>query len=139
MEHIIKTTKANEMIEVTETVKQDLQHSGVREGIITVFAPHTTVGITIHENAGSDVRLKANKMIEVTETVHQDLQLDGVKRGIYTAYAPHTAAAMASAMGASVKIIVKNGIMKLGTRQGIYLHEFEGPRIRRVCVDIIQG
>lgn len=138
MEHIIKTTTTNEVIEVTETIRQDLKHSGVRGGIITVSVPHTTVGIAIKENADSEVKPKKNGMYEVTEIVNRDLHHTGVTEDIATTFVPHTAGAMASVIGGSVTIIIDSGIMKLGSRQGIYFYEFDGPKTRNINVKIIQ-
>lgn len=55
MEHIIKTNKSDEMINITDIVENDIRESGIEEGLVTVFVPHTTAGVTINENADPDV------------------------------------------------------------------------------------
>lgn len=139
MEHTIMTNAAYEAIEVTEIIRRDLQHSGVREGIVTVFVPHTTVGIAIKENADAHDNPKFSGMFDVTRIVNQDLQHTGVTEDIITTFIPNSAGAMASATGASVSVIIHDGMMRLDSRRGIYFYEFDGPRTREINVKIIQG
>jgi len=130
MEHVIKTTKPSEMIEITDIIKQDLLSSKITEGIVTVFMPHTTAGITINENADFDVK-------------HDILSTLGKlfpKRGEYRHREGNSDAHLkASVMGSSVTVIIENGSMKLGTWQGIYFCEFDGPRTRKFYVKIMRG
>jgi len=130
MEHVIKTMKPSEMIEITDIIKQDLLSSKITEGIVTVFMPHTTAGITINENADFDVK-------------HDILSTLGKlfpKRGEYRHREGNSDAHLkASVMGSSVTVIIENGSMKLGTWQGIYFCEFDGPRTRKFYVKIMQG
>ncbi len=130
MEHIIKTMKPNEMIEITDMIKQDLQNSKITEGTVTVFIPHTTAGITINENADSDVK---HDILNTLEKLFP-------KRGEYRHREGNSDAHLkASVMGSSVAVIIENGSMKLGTWQGIYFCEFDGPRTRKFYVKIMQG
>jgi len=115
---------------ITANVKIALKESGVREGLCVVYCPHTTAGITINENADPDVR--------------QDLVLamDGAfpDRAEFR-HAEGNSAAHAKTLctGASVSIPIANGKLLLGTWQGIYFAEYDGPRQRRYYVKIMEG
>lgn len=130
MEHIIKTSKGSQMIDITEIIRQDIRESGIKEGLAIVFVPHTTAGITINENADPDV-------------LHDILLgLDKVfsKRSEYLHFEGNSDAHIkASYMGSSSTIIIENGELKLGTWQGLYFCEFDGPRTRKVYVKLIKG
>jgi len=139
MEYIIETTENNEVIEVTEIIEEDLERSGIRAGIIKVSVPHTTAGIAIKENAGPEMKLKVRGMHDVTEKVNQDLHHTGVTKDTTVTFVPDSASAKAAVVGGSVNIIINSGVMKLGSRQGIYFYEFDGPRTRKFDVTIIQG
>ncbi len=130
MEHIVQTTKHNQMLNITHLVQEDVKDSGARSGIVTIFIPHTTAAVTINENADSDV-------------VHDILLgLDKVSpdRREYLHFEGNSPAHIkASMMGSSTTIIIENGKLKLGTWQGIYFCEFDGPRTRKMYVKIIGG
>lgn len=130
MEHIVQTTKHNQMLNITHLVQEDVKDSGARSGIVTIFIPHTTAAVTINENADSDV-------------VHDILLgLDKVSpdRREYLHFEGNSPAHIkASMMGSSSTIIIENGKLKLGTWQGIYFCEFDGPRTRKMYVKIIGG
>ncbi|HHX54758.1 MAG TPA: YjbQ family protein [Clostridiales bacterium] len=130
MEHIVQTTKHNQMLNITHLVQEDVKDSGARSGIVTIFIPHTTAAVTINENADSDV-------------VHDILLgLDKVSpdRREYLHFEGNSPAHIkASMMGSSSTIIIENGKLKLGTWQGIYFCEFDGPRTRKMYVKIIEG
>jgi secondary thiamine-phosphate synthase enzyme len=104
--------------------------SGVKEGICTLFVPHTTAALTINENADPDVvrDLKA----ELEKIVPWE---DG-----YHHYEGNSAAHLKSSMiGFSQQIIIEDGRLVLGTWQGIYFCEFDGPRNRKLKVKITEG
>lgn len=130
MEHIVQTTKHNQMLNITHLVQEDVKDSGAKSGIVTIFIPHTTAAVTINENADSDV-------------VHDILLgLDKVSpdRREYLHFEGNSPAHIkASMMGSSTTIIIENGKLKLGTWQGIYFCEFDGPRTRKMYVKIIGG
>lgn len=115
---------------ITELVRKSLEKSGVTEGICVVFCPHTTAGVTINENADPDV-------------VHDLLLgLSGAlpdRPGFRHAEGNSAAHLKASCVGSSVTVIVKDGRLVLGTWQGIYFCEFDGPRNRSFYVKIIGG
>ncbi|WP_299087291.1 secondary thiamine-phosphate synthase enzyme YjbQ [uncultured Metabacillus sp.] len=118
----LRTNKRDEMIEVTEEVQAFVSELGIQEGAVLIYCPHTTAGITINENADPDVK---RDMIRRFDEVYpwnvvKDLHAEG-----------NTAAHMkASTVGASQTVIITNGRLLLGTWQGIYFCEFDGPRQR---------
>jgi len=121
----IQTRSRTEFYNITRDVTEALAQLGIKDGIITVFAPHTTAGITINENADpsvvSDMAAILDRMAPWTA-------------GYRHAEGNSAAHMKASLMGASTQIIVANGHLQLGTWQGIYFCEFDGPRRRSVWV-----
>ncbi len=125
----LQTGKRDEMIEVTAKVQKFIEENGVQEGAIIVYCPHTTAGFTINENADPDVkRDMIRRFDEVYPWEHRlDRHLEG-----------NTAAHMkASTVGASQYVIVTEGRLLLGTWQGIYFCEFDGPRMRTFYVKVV--
>jgi len=121
----IPTRSRTHFVNITSDVQAAAQRLGIDSGVITVFIPHTTAGVTINENADPDV------------TADMELVLDRVApwSGGYAHYEGNTAAHVkASMMGSSVQVIVEDGQLKLGTWQGIYFCEFDGPRTRKAWV-----
>ncbi len=126
----VKSGPNSAMIDITREVQLIVRESGVKEGICVIFVPHTTAGITINENADPDVvrdfLMELNKVIPIT---------DGYRHREGNS-AAHIKASM---MGFSQTVIIQEGKILLGTWQGIYFMEFDGPRIRKVHVKIIEG
>ncbi len=123
----VRTSRRNELVDITSLVQEAVRESGVTDGIVTVFAPHTTAGITINENADPDVArdiiATLNRMVpENGEYLHAEANSDA-----------HIKASM---MGFSVQVIIESGRLALGTWQGIYFSEFDGPRSRKVWISI---
>jgi len=113
---------------ITPQVREAVAKSGVSSGVVVVFCPHTTAGITINENADPDV-------------VH-DLLIGLNKAFPDRAEFQHgegnsSAHLKASAMGSSATIIIENGKLLLGTWQGIYFTEFDPPRNRKFYVKVV--
>lgn len=124
----INTRSSTEMINITTQVQNELGKAEIKNGICTVFVPHTTAGITINEGADPDV---ADDMImEINKIV--PLQ-DGYKH----AEGNSAAHLKTSFFGSSVQIPVENGRLSLGTWQAIFICEFDGPRNRRVVVQVL--
>jgi secondary thiamine-phosphate synthase enzyme len=118
----IQTTMRDEMIDVTKIVQAFVNESGIREGTVIIYCPHTTAGITINENADPDVKSDMLRRFDEIYpwNVVKDMHAEG-----------NTAAHMkASTVGASQTVIITNGRLLLGTWQGIYFCEFDGPRQR---------
>ena len=114
-----------DFIDITPAVQQFAVREGMKEGVITIFVPHTTAGITINENADPAV------------TADMETVLDQMApwNGDYRHSEGNTAAHVkASMMGSSAQVIVKNGKLLLGTWQNIYFCEFDGPRTRHVWI-----
>ena len=121
----IQTRSRTDFLKIDRQVAEVVHESGLTEGIITVFIPHTTAGITINENADPDV------------TADMELVLDRMVPwdGGYRHFEGNTAAhAKASMMGSSAQVIVSGGKLQLGTWQSLYFCEFDGPRTRQVWV-----
>lgn len=125
----LQSNKRDEMIEVTEKVQAFVKEQNILDGAIIVYCPHTTAGMTINENADPDVKHDMlRRFDEVYPWVHNlDRHMEG-----------NTAAHMkASTVGASQHIIVSGGRLLLGTWQGIYFCEFDGPRNRTFYVKLL--
>ncbi|MBS4030679.1 MAG: secondary thiamine-phosphate synthase enzyme YjbQ [Clostridiales bacterium] len=125
------TTGRSEMIKITEQVREAIRQSGALEGLVTVYCPHTTAGITINEGADPDV---ARDIL-----LHLD-ELFPWEHPLYQHGEGNSAAHLkASTIGASQAIPVVNGDVSLGTWQAIYFCEFDGPRNRTYLIKVIQG
>lgn len=126
----VRTPQTTAMIDITRQVQEAVNISEVSEGICVVFIPHTTAAVTINENADPDVvrdfLMEINKVIPFSDGYHH---MEGNS-------AAHIKSSM---MGFSETIIIKDKRLLLGTWQGIYLTEFDGPRVRNVQVKIIEG
>lgn len=126
----VRTNYQNQMINITEKIRTRVKESNVNDGIVVIFVPHTTAGVTINENADPDV---VHDMLLGMDKVSPD-------RDQYRHFEGNSPAHIkASTMGSSTTIIIDNGDLKLGTWQGIYFCEFDGPRNRNVYIKIISG
>lgn len=126
----VKTGRRTEMIDLTAKLQAFITQSGVSEGLCCVYVPHTTAGIMINENADPTVC----RDIETT------LESLVPWQGDYFHSEGNSAAHLKSALlGCSQSIIIEQGRLALGTWQGIYLAEFDGPRQRQIWVKIITG
>jgi len=127
----LKTTGRNQFIDITRQVESIVLQSGVKSGICVVYAPHTTAGITINENADPTVRKDIINALE---------KLVPWREPFYEHAEGNSAAHIKSSLiGCNQTVIVQNGKLLLGTWQGIYFCEFDGPRTRRVFVKVIEG
>lgn len=126
----VQTRSRMQFEDVTAEVQAAVGRLGITDGVVTVFIPHTTAGVTINENADPDV------------TADMELVLDRMVpwTGGYAHAEGNTAAHVkASMMGSSAQVIVIDGRLQLGTWQAIYFCEFDGPRSRKVYVSAIKG
>lgn len=123
----ISTSKKSQMIDITTRVADIVRKSDIKDGICTVFIPHTTAAVTINENADPDV-------------VHDILkEMDKIVPAgdNYRHYEGNSAAHIkASMFGFSETILIENNQLVLGTWQGIYFCEFDGSRTRKILVDV---
>ena len=118
------------MTDITSEVRRIVCESGVDEGICVVFSMHTTAGITINENADPDVQ---------TDMIFGLDKAFPIRPEFRHAEGNSHAHLRTSCVGPSQTIIVSEGDLVLGTWQGIYLCEFDGPRDRKVLVKVIAG
>ncbi len=121
----IKTSKRNEFIDITGHIRGLTE--GILEGIMTVFSPHTTTAITINENADPDVPRDILKKLE--ELVPQEGNFSHMEGN-------SDSHIKASLFGSSVRVIVKDSQLLLGTWQSIFFCEFDGPRTRKFYVQV---
>ena len=128
-EYQLRTEREN-FYNITEQVRAAAEQSGVRDGICVVCCPHTTAGITINENADPDV--VRDMLLGLGETF-------GKRPAFRHAEGNSDAHLKASAMGSSTTVILDNGRLALGTWQGIYFCEFDGPRTRKFYVKVLRG
>lgn len=115
-------------VPITRQVQQAVLQSGVDSGICLVFCPHTTAGITINENADPDV---VHDLLLALDSAFPDDARFRHAEGNSAAYCK------ASCMGSSVSIPIRDKRPVLGTWQGVYFCEFDGPRTRRVVVQVM--
>lgn len=118
----IHTYSSEELRDITPLIEEKVASSGVREGIITVFVPHTTAGVTINENVDSSVPR------DIISTLNKIIPSEGDYSHLEGNAPAHI---KASIIGSSRQIIIENGRIKLGRWQGIYFCEFDGPRNNR--------
>jgi len=126
----VESRRAVELIDVTREVRQAIRSSGIRNGLAVVFTPHTTAAVTINENADpdvvSDIVLALNKIVPLQDNYRH-------------AEGNSAAHLKSSLVGASETLIVVNGEPLLGTWQGIYFCEFDGPRKRTLQLQVLGG
>ena len=127
MEQFMLQTPPEGFIDITRKVAEIIRRSQVKQGICQVFVPHTTAGVTINENADPDV---VDDLLSALNTMAPALR--------YRHGEGNSPAHLKSLLtGSSVMVPVEAGILQLGTWQGIYFCEYDGPRQRRVQVQVL--
>ena len=126
-ELVITTSSKNEFVDITKKVEVFLKETNGEDGIITIFVPHTTAAVTINENADPDVK---NDMIQALNRMIPEKEKYKHLEGNSPAHIK------ASVLGMSEIVLVHQGSLVLGTWQGIYFCEFDGPRKRKIIMDI---
>ena len=125
----LRTSQRCEMVNITHQVGQCVQESGIQSGLVYIFVPHTTAGVSINENADPDVTrdvlFALERIVPNSGFMHYEGNSDA-----------HTKAHMT---GFGVHVIIENGKLVLGTWQSIYFCEFDGPRTRKVHIKIIRS
>ncbi len=124
----IQTRERVVFADITAQVAAEAARSDVRDGAVVVYSPHTTAGVTINENADPSVRSDLKLALE--RLVPQSLQFTHLEGNA-------DAHVKASLMGSSVTVPLADGHLQLGTWQGVYFAEFDGPRRRRVLVSVL--
>lgn len=123
----IETTSHTEMIDITAEIAAAISKNNVKSGVCTIFVPHTTAGITINENADPSVR---KDFINVFEKLIPKYERYSHAEGNSPAHIK------SSIFGPSLNIIIEDGKLMLGTWQGIFFCEFDGPRNRKIYLQI---
>jgi secondary thiamine-phosphate synthase enzyme len=125
----VATSSRSQMLDITGKVREVLRQSGVQDGICVVYVPHTTAGVTINENAdpavAADILEHLGKLVPQGRYRHREGNADS-----------HIKASM---MGFSQVLLVEGGDLSLGTWQGVFFCEFDGPRRRRVQVKVVSN
>ncbi len=125
----LRTPQRTELIDITDRVQDCLQRMKAQDGLCFVYVPHTTAGVTINEHADPDVAhdllVTLNKLVPFDDPEYRHGEGNS---------AAHV---KASLLGSSVQVPVKAGQLVLGTWQGIFFGEFDGPRQRQVQVSFV--
>ncbi len=124
----VVTRKRNEMIDITSDVQQIVDNEKIQSGIVIIYVPHTTAGVTINEGADPSVQR------DIVETLKRVVPESGDYHHMEGNSDAHI---KASILGSSVNVIVENNRLVLGTWQHIFFYEGDGPRTRRVYVESI--
>jgi secondary thiamine-phosphate synthase enzyme len=124
----IRTGGSTGWINITSEVQKAVSASSVREGICVVFIPHTTAAVTINENADSDVPRDVDFALNMISPDRREFRHGEGNSAAHT---------KSSLVGPSLTLIVTNGKLLLGTWQGIWFNEYDGPRTRKVHVRIM--
>lgn len=125
----VNTSKRTEFVEITAEVRRAVRDSGLQSGAVVVYCPHTTAGVTVQENADPDV--VRDMLLWLNSHIPKDVP------GFRHAEGNSDSHIKSSLIGTSVTIIVDGGDLVLGTWQGVYFCEFDGPRTRTVQVQTI--
>jgi secondary thiamine-phosphate synthase enzyme len=124
----IRTRAKEEFVDLTSEVGRVVTGSGIASGVCVVTVPHTTAGVTVNENADPDVRV--DLLLTLRRIVPDSLAYAHAEGNSPA----HVKAAL---VGSSVTLIVEGGRLQLGTWQGIFFCEFDGPRTRNVWIQIV--
>lgn len=123
----VATRQRVEFVELTPQVRQWLRGQDFTNGVLTLFVPHTTAGITINEHADPDV------VTDLTKELNKVIPFDDHYRHREGNSAAHI---KSSLVGCSIQVLVENGDLVLGTWQGIFFAEFDGPRQRKLHLQL---
>lgn len=124
----VKTSGRTQMIDITPKIRQVIRESGVKDGLVHIFSLHTTAAVTINENADPAVET------DILKTINKVVPWDDHFEHMEGNSAAHI---KVSLFGPSETVPIENGAMVLGTWQSVFFCEFDGPRNRRVNIQII--
>lgn len=126
----VRTKSRNDFIEITNEINNLVKNSRIKNGLCVVYVPHTTAGVFINENADPTVLTDISNILDKLIPWKADYRhLEG-----------NSAAHMKSILtGSSVQIIIENNKLILGTWQGIFFAEFDGPRERTILIKLIES
>jgi secondary thiamine-phosphate synthase enzyme len=125
---IVHTSYKNEWLDITGEVRKLVAASGIAEGMCVVFVPHTTAAVTVNENADPDV---PRDILLALDAISPD------RREFRHAEGNSAAHTKTSLVGPSLTLLVTQGGLLLGTWQGIWFNEYDGPRTRKVYVRVM--
>lgn len=122
----VKTSSHDQIVNITDQIQEAIKARAITEGVITAFTPHTTCGMTVTECEDPSVTADLLRQLD---------EIAPWSRPYYTHAGGNSAAHIkTSLIGSSVRLFVKGGVLQLGMWQGVFLCEFDGPRIRHVWV-----
>jgi secondary thiamine-phosphate synthase enzyme len=124
----LKTRAKDDWINITGEVREAVAASGVQEGICLIFVPHTTAAVTVNENADPDV---PRDMMFALDAISPN------RREFRHGEGNSAAHAKTSLVGPSLTLIVSGGALLLGTWQGVWFNEYDGPRLRKIHVRVL--
>jgi secondary thiamine-phosphate synthase enzyme len=125
----VSTQRRDQWVEITGKVRELVRGEKIKSGSVIVYVPHTTAGITINENADPDVVHDVLKQLDEMVPWEQPFYKHGEGNS-----AAHLKSSM---MGSSVTVLIDGGDLVLGTWQGLWFCEFDGPRTRKVIVKVV--
>lgn len=123
------TQKRTHFVDITDQVQEILDETKIKDGICYLYVPHTTAGIFINENADPDVKW------DVEQTLEKLVPWNDNYKHIEGNAAAHIKSIL---VGTNTFVPIENGKLLLGTWQGIFFAEFDGPRTRKIYVKIIK-
>ena len=127
----IRTTQRTEFVAVTDRVQSAVEESGVQDGLCILYVPHTTAAVTVNENADPmvphDILYLVDRLVPFDDKGYRHTEGNS---------AAHIKACL---FGISETIPVENGRLVLGTWQGVFFCEFDGPRHRHLYVKVVSG
>ena len=126
----VKTSTRTELIDITSQIAKQVKKSGIRDGLCMLYVPHTTGAVTINESADTSVR--GDIMMVLNQIVPWEANYKHLEGN-------SPAHVKATLVGASELLAIENGALVLGTWQGIFFCEFDGPRTRKIHVRILEG
>jgi secondary thiamine-phosphate synthase enzyme len=129
-ELMVDTDSKVSLVDITDKISGLLQETGIEDGVCHIFIPHTTAAITINENADPTVRQ------DIIETLERLIPQSFPYKHLEGNSPAHI---KASIIGSSRTVFIRDGRLCLGTWQGIFLCEFDGPRRRRVWVELLRS
>ena len=124
----LRTARRSQMLDITDQVAAAVAESGVQDGLVMVFCPHTTAAVTINENADPDV--PHDILLTLDALIPQE------RAGYRHGEGNSDAHVKSSLVGVNRQVMIQNGSLKLGTWQAIFFCEFDGPRTRTVHLQI---
>jgi len=124
----VRTSRPSEWLNITSEVQRVVADSGIKEGLCVVFTPHTTAAVTINENADPDVPHDVGLALDLISPDRREFRHGEGNSAAHT---------KSSIVGPSITLIVSDGRLLLGTWQGIWFNEYDGPRTRKIHVRVM--